>query len=687
MLTQNLFFEIVSEEIPAKMQKAAGVKAIETMTRLLKDRKIHHGQMKASCAPRRLWICVRDVESVLMAQTVEKRGPKTTAPNTAVQGFLKTNNAKSQDLITKNGYFFLNITQPETAFEDQIPSLFSDFIHTMPWPKSMRWNHPKTGEPTFPWVRPVRHVIGFWGQTPLSFDIPEWGLQVTSVTIGNRFLNSTFIPVNSVESYWETLQKHFVICDYNERQNAVRKAIDNLLQSHPELILKEDATLMDEVTGLVDFPFAMMGKISPEFMKLPDFVLSTAMRVHQKYFTVLNQDHSIAPYFIAITNTNPQEEVGQIVLNGFEKVLKARLSDALFFYQEDLKKPLSSRTPLLNSIIFHKSLGSLGQKVQRLIQIMPNCPGGKRAAALCKLDLTTQMVGEFDELQGICGAHYAEVQGESKDVAQAIQEHYKPLGANDSVPETLTGKELALSDKMDSLIGFLGIGLLPSGSKDPFALRRLALGIIRLSINCPELNIMDRAKSVIRAYEDQGITLKDDVLKQTINFFFERLAVFLKDQYQIRFDIVSCVLSWQQAAQNPLDIYEIKKKAEALNLFFIHEDSSAFLLLFNRVYGLLERQDLKNLSVDSSLFEKNEENEAYQALKTSTPVILSLIQEKKYEQAAHEISILWPVFKQFFEAVQIHTEDEKRKRNRQALLNQCFSLYQSIADFSKIQIH
>lgn len=677
---QSFLFEIFSEEIPAKMQAHALKAASEIMEALLNG--IEHGTVTATCAPRRLCVTVDAVAVETAPVTIEKRGPRVTAPEAALQGFLRVNNVRREELTEQNGYFYAISNTPGRPFLESIPNIVRSFTRLMPWPKSMRWAHPKTGRPTAPWVRPVHAVVCLWGEEPVVFDLEDWGLTTGNVTYGHRFLSNVPLTVTSSSQHAAVLKEHFVIADYADRQAAIIQAIDTAL-AQKGLTVKPDPELLDEVTGLIDQPFIVVGEIESRFMALPPEVLSTSMRVHQKYFATMPKDvtgsSALAPFFVAVSNqpaTDAQKK-------GFEKVLRARLSDALFFYEEDLKTPLDSRAPQLDHIIFHAKLGTLAHKVDRLTTLVKETPTLERAARLCKVDLVSHMVGEFDELQGIMGAHYALKQGECPEVALAIEDHYRPIGQGGALPSI--GAKLAIADRLDSLVGFLGVGIRPTGSKDPFALRRAALGILRIILEGAAGNDVSLATLIETdrtAYEAQGIVLCSGVAADVTQFLYERLAVYAREQKGVRYDVVQAVLSFGRQQADALDVRDLMQRMAAWQPLS-EAETSDLRALFIRLKGILAGERV-TVAVQEFLFQDSCEKALYQTLQAAEAKISTALAQKNYTAALKALSGLKKPTDAALEAVHVRTSEVVVTQNRLALLTREMDLFDQIADFGPI---
>ncbi len=678
MSTSDFLLEIFSEEIPAQLQVHACDDAKATMLTLLCDLDVTAEDIYTTCSSRRLCIFVRGLPIETTSQQVEKRGPRVNAPEAALLGFLKNNHLERSDLIEREGYYYAQLAHPGRPFVDLIPTLVENFTKRMPWPKTMRWALPISGQRSWPWIRPVRSVLCLWGNQTVAFDLQGWGLSTSNCTRGHRFLSKELLKVHSFDQYKDLLKENFVILDHTERRQKLEQAVqDKLVPLH--LTLQPDEALWREVIGLVDWPFAIIGNIDPEFMTLPDVVLSTSMRVHQKYFSTRDADGKLAPYFVALSNVPDTPD--QTIKKGFEKVLRARLSDAAFFYKEDLKHPLEDNLPRLDTIVFHEKLGSLGQKIERLAKISPDL---ERCAHLCKLDLVSHMVGEFDELQGIMGAHYALKQGECEEVSKAIVEHYKPAGANDDLPKTGKGTKLAVIDRLDSLIGFLGVGIIPTGSKDPFALRRAALGILRITLQQPPLDLEPLVTADREAYTQQGFRLAPEVSERLAKFLYERLAAYWKDQCGFRYDIVQSVLTFGLAQPQQLNFPDLEKRVKAVQAVLNDADNADFMALFIRLKGLIK--ELSTTHIDEALFEDVSEANLWKSVQFASDQLGTLLQEQEYVAAMMALKQLKPQLDVLLDRVQIYVNDAAIQRNRLSLLSTLLELFHRIAFFGEIQV-
>jgi glycyl-tRNA synthetase beta chain len=429
---------------------------------------------------------------------------------------------------------------PGVDIKSVIPTIIEEFIERFPWPKTMRWYLEKEKELSTFWIRPIRSILCIYNGSPINAYIKSVGVETSDFTYGHRFMSSDPIRVLDFDDYTYKLEKNHIMLDYNKKAEYVDFEMARMAAGLG-LIVHMDEDLINEVAGLVEYPFMNIGSIDESFMNLPREVLSTSMKVHQKYFTLTYPDSLIAPFFGNVTNV-PSTEVMRI---GFDRVLKARLSDAAFFFKEDTDISLDAFAQRLSNVVFHEKLGSVGQKVDRMLSIVET-KEENRAASLCKADLVTQMVGEFPELQGVMGSIYALHQEEDKSVAKAIREHYKPQGANDDLPETHIGARLSFFDKLDTLVGFIGIGIYPTGSRDPFALRRAASSVVRLICDCnvlEEEKLSYYVKTFITAYSDQGIAIDVSAEEKILEFITERLKAYMSDKLEIDYSVVEAVIS------------------------------------------------------------------------------------------------------------------------------------------------
>lgn len=671
----ELLIEIFSEEIPARMQSQAARDLQTLFLKAVEQRTISVGQVRTFVTPRRLVLVAQDLAEASTARIEERRGPKVGAPEGALQGFLKSMGTALEDCQQVDGYWYARKDIAAQDTQSLLGNIIEEILTAFSWPKSMRW----PGS-SLPWVRPIRHIMCIFKGKPLAIHIPSVGLQTQGYTVGHRFLAPQSLTVTSFADYQKQLEKAYVLLDSAQRQERIRHQLDALAQQE-QLIWVQDPLLLEEVAGLIDYPFVLLGRIDTRFMHLPDIVLMTSMRIHQRYFAFKTPSGTLAPYFAVVANMLSTQ--GNEMLQGFERVLQARLSDANFFWEQDLRYPLETYTAKLNTIIFHAKLGTLAQKVERLQQLVTTTEA-QRAAKLCKSDLLTHMVMEFPELQGHMGEIYAQAQGESVAVAEAIRAHYQPLGPNDICPGAPVSIELALADKVDTLLGFFGIQELPSGSRDPYALRRAALGVIRL-IRENNLQDFDLQKLIEKAgalYKIQGVTFTHpNPLEAVYDFILERLVVALKAE-GIRHDCVQAVITPQQRQQKTL--WSMAARATALHTFLETDAGMALFTAARRCLRILEGTTVARV-VDQALLQQTEEQKLYEVIEPLQNKLDSLLSEHKYEEAMQALSETRGPVDSFFESITVNADDLALRQNRLSLLNMLASLFAQVADFSQLE--
>lgn len=475
----------------------------------------------------------------------------------------------------------------------------------MPWPKSMRWYLEKQKTLSAFWVRPIRSIMCIYDETPVQAFIESVGLDTCDYTFGHRFLSSEPIRIFDFEDYAYKLAKNYVMLDYKKKKHFIDIEMAKAA-AMMGLCPQYDEELLDEVTGLVEYPFIHIGSIDEKFMSLPQEVLSTSMKIHQKYFTLIYPNSMIAPFFGTMT-TVPGTSA---MYAGLDRVLRARLSDAMFFYNEDKDVTLEAFAQRLSSIVFHEKLGSMSQKVDRMMSIA-NSKHEHRAVALCKADLLTQMVGEFPELQGVMGAIYAKIQQEEKDVYIAIREHYSPMGGNDDVPDSYTGARVAFFDKLDTLVGFIGIGIYPTGSKDPFALRRAAFSIVMLLCDFEEDILENESltwyiETLIGSYLEQGIALEQNTLEKVKSFIIDRLKVYMIEKKKIDAKVVESVI--RSYSVEAIDCSKALSKAVKLNKLSVIPGFDIIKTAYKRADGIISDK-MSSINLNNVSFTNENMNE------------------------------------------------------------------------------
>ena len=701
----ELLLEILSEEIPARMQARAADDLKRLVTDGLKAAGLDFQSANAYVTPRRLCLVVDGLPEKQPDVSEERRGPNVKAPEQAVAGFKKSlpEGAVIEERETPKGtFFFAQVDIKGAATADVLVGLISKAMGDLPWPKSMRWA-------TYPgrWVRPVHSMICLFGGAAIAPALGE--VTAADQTVGHRFLAPDAFTVKDFTDYKAKLLAAKVMLDPAERRAKI-EADATALCAKQGLRLKDDPGLLDEVTGLVEWPVVLMGTIEEQFMALPAEVLTTSMRAHQKYFACLNADGSLAGKFIVVANTETKDG-GKQVVAGNERVLRARLSDAKFFWDQDRAAKLETRVDALKDRVFHAKLGTLLEKVGRVEALAAEIAGSvngadaetvKRAARLAKADLSTGMVGEFPELQGLMGRYYAIADGEDAAVCDAIAEHYSPQGPGDACPTNPVSVCVALADKIDTLVGFFAIDEKPTGSKDPYALRRAALGVIRLIVE-NELRIslsgvfsnarkqlpndLDVVSVEADGMSDVELGAIHDALHMgdLLTFFADRLKVHLKEQ-GVRHDLIDAVF----ALGGEDDLVRLIKRVEALQSFLASEDGGNLLTAYKRAANILKAEEKKDSTrydgaPDAGLLTDDAEKALAQALDTVTPAINAAIASEDFVAAMQALAGLRAPVDMFFDAVTVNADDAALRINRLKLLNGIRSALDGVADFSKVE--
>jgi glycyl-tRNA synthetase beta chain len=695
----ELLLELFSEEIPARMQARAAEDLQRLVTDKLKAAGLTFTSAKSFVTPRRLALVIDGLPLAQPDVKEEKKGPRVGSPQQAVDGFLKSAGLSSLDQCEKRDtgkgeFYFAVIDKKGVTTAAILPEIILAAMNDLPWPKSMRW----AGN-TQRWVRPLHSIVALLDGQVLTGAFDLGGDKVTfgDRTKGHRFLSSGEITVTNFADYQAKLKAAKVILDQAERRAEIKRQAD-AAAAKEGLSVKQDDGLLDEVTGLVEWPTVLMGKIDDEFMSVPHEVLTTSMRVNQKYFALLDKSGKLAPRFLVTANIEATDG-GAAIVHGNERVLRARLSDAKFFWDQDLKVSLSERTPLLDAITYHAKLGSVGQKVSRvkglardLAKFIPGCDAGlaNQAAGLAKADLVSGMVGEFPELQGIMGRYYARHEKLPDAVADAIADHYKPLGPNDSCPSAPVSVAVALADKIDTLTGFFAVDEKPTGSKDPFALRRAALGIIRLILeNKLRLKLRDVLGLAYSGYYDSVGGFEKNAPKAVINdlmdFFADRLKVALKEQ-GTRHDLISAVF----ALGNEDDLTRLLARVDSLKALVDSTDGSNLLAGYKRATNILRIEEKKDGvahdgAPDKAWLKQGEEIELAQALDVVSHKVQESVASEDFASAVAALAGLRAPVDSFFEKVTVNADEKELRGNRLRLLNSIRSTFNLVADFSKIE--
>jgi len=687
----ELLLELLSEEIPARMQERAAADLRELVGRALTQAELGHRQIAAFATPRRLTLRVQGLPAREADTVVEKRGPRVGAPPQALEGFIASLGVSDYTLEEqedrKGRVHVARYRRAGQATPEVLVPLLGAILARFPWPKSMRW-----GGHAVRWVRPLQSILClFDGEVvPLEFG----PLRAGDATRGHRFLAPAPFRVRDFEDYRGRLAAAYVRLDGAERRRAIADTAARIA-GEEELRLRDDPALLSELAGLVEWPVVLLGRIDPDFMGLPQEVLVTSMRHHQKYMALEDAAGALATRFALVANLAASDG-GAAVVAGNERVLRARLWDARFFWDQDRRRSLASRVPDLDGVVFHARLGSLGAKAVRLetlagwlAQHVPEAGPGlaTRAALLCKADLVTDMVKEFPELQGVMGRHYATLDGEPPKVAIAIAEHYAPQGPNDACPSAPESVAVALADKLDTLVGFFAIDEKPTGSKDPFALRRAALGTIRLVLeNRLRLPLREAFRQALAGFGDQFAGVDAAALgSELLAFFADRLKVHLKD-VGVRHDLISAVF----AAAEEDDLVRLLAKVEALRAFLATDDGANLLTALRRASNIVrieERRDRRSYAgqPDERRLEADEEQTLFFRLTTVGNDIAAALEREAFGEAMAALARLREPVDAFFDRVTVNAEDPQLRENRLYLLGQIRSALAAIADFSLIE--
>jgi glycyl-tRNA synthetase beta chain len=719
----DLLLELFSEEIPARMQ----ARAAEDLRKGVTDRLVAAGLVyegaRAFVTPRRLTLAVHGVPVRQPDLREEKKGPRVGAPQGAIAGFLKAAGLKSIDEAKvqpdKKGDFYVAVIEkPGRSAINVIGEILPDVIKGFPWPKSMRWGAASKEPGALTWVRPLHSIVATFGPETEEPDIVPFavgGIAAGSQTRGHRFLAPQKFTVRRLDDYLAKLDKAKVVLDAERRKSIIFTEAKQLAFAQG-LELVEDQRLLSEVAGLVEWPVVLMGSFDEQFLRIPEEVIRATIRNNQKCFVLRDAAHAkLVDKFLLVSNLEA-DDGGKAIVSGNERVIRARLSDAKFFYETDLKMRLEDRLPKFEHIVFHEKLGTQAERIARIERLAAELAPligadmnkAKRAARLCKTDLLTEVVGEFPELQGLMGKYYAEAQGEDEAVAHACEDHYKPKGPDDLVPSDPVSVAVALADKIDSLIGFWIVDEKPTGSKDPYALRRAALGLIRLildnGLRLKLLGILGSAALLFpenlpgeestSAYAAHLISQKPDrfarparyfVVHELLGFFADRLKVQLRDQ-GARHDLVDAVF----ALEGQDDLLLVVRRVEALGKFLDTEDGKNLLAGYKRATNIIRIEEKKDSreytgAPDPKLYNQAEEKALAQAIDAAKSDATRAVEKEDFEAAMRAMAKLRPSVDAFFDKVTVNVEDKALRENRLKLLNEIRAATRAVADFSRIE--
>ncbi len=691
----ELLLEFLSEEIPARMQGRARDDLARLLGEGLRGAGLEFSAIETYATPRRLTAVVDGLPARSPDLREEKKGPRVDAPDAALQGFVKSAGLKSiEDAETredkKGAYYVALIERAGRTTADVVAEIVPHIVRNFPWPKSMRW-----GSGKLRWVRPLHSILCILDGKVVPFEVD--GIQSNDETRGHRFLAPTTFPVKGFKDYAQKLEKACVVLDSAERASRILQGARKAAKTEG-LTLVEDEVLLAENAGLTEWPVALMGGFDQSFLDVPAEVLATAMKAHQKAFSLKKGD-ALANRFIVVANLEA-EDGGHAITAGNERVIAARLADAKFFFEQDRRISLEDRVPKLKDIIFHEKLGSQYDRIQRVRMLARDIAPlvgadpdlAERAAILSKADLLSDMVGEFPELQGVMGSYYALDQDEDRVVANAIAKHYKPLGPGDDVPRDPVAIAVALADKLDTLVGFWAIDEKPTGSKDPYALRRAALGVIRIVLERgARVNLMailerqlNQFKSGARGLVRWGGRDVEQRNVDLLTFFADRLKVYLREQ-GARHDLVDAVF-----ALGGDDLLLIVRRVDALGQFLETEDGANLLTGTKRAMNILRIEEKNDGRVydqppDPGLFHEPQEKALARAVDEVEQAAASAVANEDFEAAMAAMALLRAPVDAFFETVTVNAAEPELRENRLRLLNRIRATTQKVADFTKIE--
>ena len=682
----DLLLELFSEEIPSRMQRKAAGDLRSAVTNALVDAGLTYEGAKEYWTPRRLTLDVRGVTARSADIREERKGPRTDAPEKAVEGFMRGAGITSIDQAEvrsdpKKGDFYVAVIEkPGRDAAEIIAEVMPGIVRNFPWPKSMRWGASSAESGSLKWVRPLQSILCLFGPETEDMEVVEFevdGVHSGNSTSGHRFMSPESFEVKHFDDYAAKLEKAYVMLDADIRKETILTESKNLAFAQG-LELVDDQGLLEEVAGLVEWPVPLMGEFDNDYLDIPREVIQLTIRENQKCFVVSDQQsNTLTNKFMLVSNIVPSDG-GAEVARGNAKVVNARLSDAKFFWESDLHQ-ISSASGFshwlekLDAVTFHAKLGSQGDRVKRITALAAelativgaDVEKAKEAATLCKADLNSAMVYEFPEVQGLMGRYYAEKSGKDDSVAVAIEEHYSPLGPSDDVPSDPVAVTVALADKLDTLTGFWAIDEKPTGSKDPYALRRAALGVIRLLL---ENNVRF------------GLSSKADA--DLLSFFHDRLKVYLRDK-GIRHDLIDAVLTSQSD-----DLLIVTRKAEALQKLIDSEDGQNLLSGYKRTANILAAEEKKSTQVaeqvSPDLLSLDAEKMLNEAIDRASATAQSAIENEDFESAMSALATMRAPVDQFFDDVLVNDEDTAIRANRLALLSRIRNATATVADFGKI---
>ena len=685
-MAKDLLFEIGTEEIPARFMKGILQQLNDYSRQRLQELRLDHGDVQVFGTPRRMAVLVRNLTEQQEDRESENKGPSVRIafdtegkPTKAAQGFARGQGVDVNDLVEKDGYVYAQIHEQGKATAELLPDLLLEMLHKLNFPKNMHW-----GDLEMRFVRPIRWLVALYGSDIVPLEVT--GVVSGRVSRGHRFLGAKEITIAEAAAYEESLSCNFVLADPEKRRSIIRQQLEETAREQNGVVAM-DEELLEEVVHLVEYPTALCGRFEEEYLELPQEAVITPMKEHQRYFPVLDQAGKLLPLFITVRNGG--KEHLDIVRHGNERVLRARLADARFFYMEDQKGTLEQRVERLKTIVFQDGLGTMHDKVLRVqaaaLQLgkvlqadAATLKQVERTAYLAKADLVTGMVCEFTELQGIMGREYAKLNGEDAAVAEGIYEHYLPRFAGDELPQGMPGRLVSIADKLDNIVATFSRGLIPTGSQDPYALRRQAQGILSTILTAPyAFSLRAMVQYALEQLKLTDAEVQEKLQQEVAEFFRLRLKNLLLEQ-NVRYDIVDAILEGDTDV-----LYESWLKAQAL--VAAEEDSlKKAVQALTRAANLVKhatRDEIKETS-----FAADEEKILYVAYQKAAAGVAASSQQRDYAQLIVELTTLAEPIHAFFEAVMVMDPDEEIKTNRLALLKQIVSLASGFGDLGKIII-
>lgn len=687
---RDLLFEIGSEEIPAAFMPQA-LKELEVgALKYLGEKRLSFEKVTSLGTPRRLLLFVqglsekqKDAQELVKGPSVKIAYDEEGNLTKAGSGFARGQGVNPEDLQVQelDGVDYIYALKKEEGVEtaDLLGEMFIKLIGDLYFPKPMRWE-----DYEIRFARPIRWLLGIYGDQAIDFAIE--GVKSSNKTRGHRFLGKAEIEIKDVNDYFTKMEENFVIVNQDKRKEMILEQLKAIEEEH-NLVIGEDEDLLEEVVHLLEYPTALLGDFDQDFLKIPQEAVITPMKEHQRYFPVFDKDGNLVNHFVTVRNGNDQHL--DIVKAGNEKVLTARLKDAEFFFEEDQKLPFADFTDQLKSVVYQEELGTIYEKVERIVKNTEKIADlldldqdakarAARAAFLAKADLVSNMVYEFPELQGVMGQKYALLSGEEEPVAQAIFEHYLPRHANDILPESIEGKIISIADKMDTITGSFGIGYEPSGSQDPYALRRQALGISKIIIDSQlDLSLTDLLKISADSYKGK-LDVKEEALEKIYNFFGQRLRNILTEE-GFSYDIIDALLSKDYSA-----MAKVSKKAQALAEIKEAPEFEALHAGLTRAYNISKKYEAAE--IDQAKLKDQYEEALYLAYVDVQANVLKLLEEDKFYEILLEVASLEKVINDFFDHVMVMADDEKVRNNRLALVKSISLLADDVGDITKIMV-